>query len=296
MEYRPPRGIGTLVGGALAGWCLVVTLALSLRGALANVSTGVVGLYVLAACFFAAGLVFAYWTYCCHTLRYFIDRNGLTIFWGDLRQTVPMSSIERLVPGRELASPAVRGLSWPGHHVGRADVKGLGDTLVYSTNSSPHQLLYVVTPAQSYALSIDDEVAFARDLQAAQRLGSLIAVPQAVARTSLAAHPFWRDRWAQLLGLAAIVAFFVLLGYVYNEYAGLPERLALSFPYAGGVTRVAHRDEVLALPSTAVGLLLVNLALGFVAHAWERSLGYVLLVTAVAAQGMMLAGAIIALN
>lgn len=296
MEYRPPRGIGTLVGGLLAGWCLILTLALSLRGGLAQVSLGVVGLYVLAACFFLAALLFAYWTYCCHTMRYVVDRNGLTIVWGDIRQTVPMSRIERLVPGRELASPAVQGISWPGHHVGKADVKGVGPTLVYSTHRSPHELLYVVTPDQSYALSVIDEVAFARDLQAAQRLGALIAVPQGSARTSLAAHPFWRDRWAQLLALAAVAAFFVLLGYVYHEYAGLPERLALSFPYAAGVTRVAHRHEVLAIPSTAIGLLLLNLGLGFLAHAWERSLGYLLLVAAAASQGMLLAGAIIALN
>ncbi len=296
MEYRPPRSLGTLVGGLIAGGCLLATLALSLRGAYLRPSTGAVVLYAVAACFFAAALVFAYWTYCCQTLRYVVDRNGLTIFWGDVRQTVPMNRIERLVPGRELASPQVRGLSWPGHHAGRADVKGVGDTLVYSTHRSPHELLYIVTPDQSYALSILDDVAFARDLQAAQRLGSLIAVPQAATRTSLAAHPFWQDRWAQALSLASVLGFFILLGYVYHQYAGLPERLAISFPYTGGVTRVAQRGEILAIPSTAIGLLLVDLALGFLAHYWERSLGYVLLLAGLAAQGMLLAGAIIALK
>jgi hypothetical protein len=35
---------------------------------------------------------------------------------------------------------------------------------------------------------------------------------------------------------------------------------------------------------------------GFIAHAWERMVGYVLLLAAIAAQGVLLAGAIITLN
>jgi len=297
MEFRPPRTVGTLVGGGIAAWCFALATALVVRGLLHDVTLGIVSLYVVASIFFMLGLLFAYWTYSLGTLRYTIDRNALTITWGDIRQMVPLSQVERLVPGRELPSPHIAGVNWLGHHVGHAEVEGgIGDTLFYSTHRSPRELLYVVTPAQSYALSLEDDVAFAEAMQQQQRLGSLVAVAQAPDRLYLAAQPFWEDRTAQVLAAAAFATFFVMFGYVYRQYAGLPESIALSFPQLDGVTRVGSKSELLKLPMTGVGLLLLNLGLGFIAHSWERMVGYVLLLAAIGAEGILLAAAIIALR
>jgi len=297
MEFRPARAVGTLFGGALASWCFIVSTALVVRGLTQDVSLGVIALYAVASVFFFIGLLFAYWTYSLGTLRYALDRNALTITWGDIRQTVPLAKIERLVPGRELPNPHIAGVSWLGHHIGRAEVEGgVGDTLFYSTHRSAEDLLYVVTPSQSYAISLEDEVAFAGAVQAQQRLGSLVAVPQAPDRLYLAAQPFWEDRAAQLLALAAFGTFFAMFGYVYHQYPGLDANIPLSFPQLSGVTRVASKHELLKIPMTGVGLLLVNLGLGFLAHSWERMVGYVLLLAAIGAEGILLAAAIIALH
>ena len=59
---------------------------------------------------------------------------------------------------------------------------------------------------------------------------------------------------------------------------------------------MASKDELLKIPMTGVGLLLLNIGLGFIAHSWERMVGYVLLVAAIAGEGILLAAAIIALN
>ena len=297
MDFRPSRTVGSLFGGGLAAWCFVVALVLVVRGLTQDISLGVISLYIAASVFFFIGLLFAYWTYSLGTLRYTLDRNALTITWGDIRQMVPMSQIERLVPGRELQNPHVAGVSWLGHHIGRAQVEGgIGDTLFYSTHRSPADLLYVVTANQSYAVSIDDEVAFAEAVQAQQRLGSLVAVPQTPDRLYLAAQPFWEDRIAQALAVAAFATFFAMFAYVYQQYPGLPQSIALSFPQLSGVTRVASKDELLKLPMTGVGLLLINVVLGFVAHSWERMVGYVLLLAAIGAEGILLAAAIVALH
>lgn len=297
MEFKPPRAIGTLVGGGIAAWCFALAIALVGRGISQDVALGVISLYIVASIFFLLGLLFAYWTYSLGTLRYVLDRNALTIVWGDIRQLVPMSQIERLVPGRELPNPQVSGVSWMGHHVGRAQVEGgIGDTLFYSTHRSPADLLYVVTAGQSYAVSVEDEVAFAEAVQAQQRLGSLVAVPQTPDRLYLAAQPFWEDRIAQSLALAAAAVFFAMFAYVYQQYPGLAQSIELSFPQLDGVTRVGSKSELLKLPMTGIGLLAVNLALGFVAHSWERMVGYVLLLAAIGVEGILLAAAIIALN
>lgn len=297
MEFKPPRAIGSLVGGGLAAWCFALTIALTVRGVTQDVSLGVIALYGVASIFFMLGLLFAYWTYSLGTLKYVLDRNALTIVWGDIRQLVPMSQIERLVPGRELENPQVAGVSWMGHHVGQANVEGgIGDTLFYSTHRSPEDLLYVVTADQSYAVSVEDEVAFAEAVQAQQRLGSLVAVPQTPDRLYLAAQPFWEDRIAQTLALAAAAMFFAMFSYVYHQYPGLSQSIELSFPQLDGVTRVGSKSELLKLPMTGIGLLLINLALGFIAHSWERMVGYVLLLAAIGAEAILLAAAIIALN
>lgn len=297
MEFRPPRAVGSIVGGALALWCLALAVALTARGLSQDIDLKVIPFYLVASMFFLLGLLFCYWTYSLGTLRYVLDRNALTIVWGDIRQTVPIAQIERLVPGRELPNPHIAGVSWLGHHVGHAVMQGgIGDTVFYSTHRAPADLLYVVTPAQSYALSVEDEVAFAEALQGQQRMGSLIAVGQAPDRLYLAAQPFWADRTAQALAVAAFATFFAMFAYVYHQYPGLPQSIALSFPQLDGVTRVGSKDELLKLPQTGVGLLLLNLGLGFVAHSWERMVGYVLLVAAIGAQGILLAAAIIALR
>jgi hypothetical protein len=297
MEFKPPRAVGTLVGSGLAAWSFAATLALVARGFTYDVTWGVIALYAVATVFFFIGVLFVYWTYSLGTLRYTLDRNALTITWGDIRQLVPVSQIERLVPGRELPNPHIAGVSWLGHHVGRSEIGGgIGDTLFYSTHRSPEDLLYVVTPAQSYAISVQDEVAFAEAVQAQQRAGSLVAVAQAPDRLYLAAQPFWEDRTAQALALAAFAAFFAMFGYIYQQYPDLPQSMALSFPQLNGVTRVGDKSELLKLPLTGIGILLLNLGLGFAAHAWERMVGYVLLLAAIAAQGMLLAAAIVALN
>ena len=139
-------------------------------------------------------------------------------------------------------------------------------------------------------------MAFAEAVQAQQRLGSLVAVPQAPDRLYLAAQPFWEDRAAQVLALAAFATFFAMFALRLPAVPRPADSIALTFPQLNGVTRVASKDELLKLPMTGVGLLLMNLGLGFVAHSWERMVGYVLLIAAIGAEGILLAAAIIALR
>jgi hypothetical protein len=293
---HPSRTVGMLVGGAVSLWCFVFTGLLLWRGAGEPVGLPALGLYLASAFFFTLGCLFGYWTYGCYSLRYYLDRNGLIIHWGDVRQLIPMDRIERIVSGRELPSPKVSGVSWLGHHVGHAPIGDLGDVIFYSAHRTHEQLVYLVTSAQTYAISVDDEARFAEDLQGHQKLGQLVSLPQVTERTSIAAHPFWHDPLAQLLALGSVLACTVMLGYVFQQYPGLPESIPLAFPSLGGVTRVEEKSELLAIPVTGVGLLAVNLVLGFILHAWERAVAYLLFLAGAGAQLMLLAAAVITLN
>ena len=295
-ELHPPRAIGTLVGVFLTLWCFAFTAALLWRGLTLDISLQAFGPYVAATFFTGLGALFAYWTYGCLTMRYHLDRNGLIIHWGDIRQVIPMDRIQRLVPGRELPPPQISGVSWPGHHAGRAMVGDLGETIFYSTHRSHEELLYVVTEETSYAISVEDEVRFAEELQGHQKLGSLVSLPQVTERVALAGQPFWQDSLARALALTSMLACAVTLGYVFQQYPGLPDSIPLSFPSLGGVTRVDDKRELLTIPITGMGLLAVNLVLGFFLHAWDRTVGYLLFLAAIGGQAILLSAAIITLN
>ena len=295
MIYRPPRASGILFGLVLTSWALLfvgllVFRALTLPASLAAfLCWSVAGLLALLA------LVFAHWTYAVASLCYIVDRNALAIQWGGMRQLVPLTAIERLIPGRNVDEPAVRGINAPGIHVGRAVVERAGETLFYSTHRHPDQLLYVVTPGRSYGLTIGDPAGFAQTIQDRQGQGTW-APRQAPWRSSFASLGFWFDPWTWTLILPAVAAALTLAAYVFWRFPGLPESMEISFPPLGDIIRVASRREVLQIPTTALAILGINVAVGLALYRLERMAAYLLWGSAIPIQALFGAAAVIALR
>jgi hypothetical protein len=295
-DLQPPRAMGALVGAAISGWCFLMVAVLVWRASMLDIGTGPFAAYLAATLFLGLGGLFAYWTYCCLTLRYHMDRNGLTIRWGDVRQLIPIDRIEAIIPGRDLPDPKISGVSWVGHHVGHAHVGALGDVMFYATHRSHEELLYVVTEGGTYGITVKDEARFVEDLEGHQKMGQVVSLPQVTERHSIAAMPFWRDTLAMTLALGAVAACAVTLGYVFQNYGDLANSIPFAYPSFGGVTRIDDKRELLMIPITGLGFLAVNLAMGIVAHAWERAIGYLLFTTAIGLQIVLLAAAIITLH
>lgn len=273
VEFRPPRALGVIVGGGLAAWAVVAAI-LSLGVARSGDPEFKTFLaWVFAGVCLLLTLLFAQWAYNLFTLSYLVDRDTLTIRWGFRRLVVPVASIQRMVPGRTMDSASVKGLNWWGCHVGTADVKRVGFTLFYSTHSTPDELLYVVTTAEAYALTVLDQAAFAEEIQARAALAPVEEQMHRAEVRGLAALPFWRDQPAiATLGFAAVL-FAVMGSYVFLNYSGLPEVVELSFPELGGLVRVGDRGEILRIAYLGAGLLGVNAVAGFIIHARERAAG-----------------------
>ncbi len=295
-DLQPPRAMGALVGSGITAWCSMMVLVLLWRGWALDIGLGAFFAYLAATLFFGLGLLFVYWTYCCLTLRYHMDRNGLTIRWGDIRQLIPIDRIEAIIPGRDQPAPKIAGVSWLGHHVGHAKVGALGDVMFYATHQSHEELLYVVTEGGTYGITVKDEARFSEDLHGHQRMGQTVSLPQVTERHWVAAMPFWHDVTAQLLALGAAAACAVTLGYVFANYGGLADSIPFAYPSFGGITRIDDKSELLMIPITGLGLLAVNLVLGMFAHSWERAIGYLLFATAIGLQIILLAAAIITLQ
>ena len=230
MYYQPPRALGLLVGTILSLWAAAVALALIDNGLKSEIGIPGMVSYAVAMAAAALALLFAYWTYGLATLSYALDRNGLIIAWGPTRQVIPLGSIERLVPGTSVGVPRVAGITWWGHHIGRATIDRIGDVLFYSTHQSADQVLYVMTSERNYAISVEDPAGFAQEIQVRQDLGATADVTHHVERSSAAAQGFWSDRTGIGLALLALTAGAAVWAQIGVRYADLPSTLELHLP------------------------------------------------------------------
>ena len=298
MTYQPPRALGMLVGGALTLWALAIAVLL-VNHAVAS-DFGLTAVLTITGAIAAAALssLFGYWTYALGTLSYALDRNGLVIHWGATRQVIPLSAIERLVPGTSVGVPSVRGVSWLGYHVGNANIDRIGDVLFYSTHQAPEQVLYVMTSERNYAITVADPAGFARQVQIRQDLGPTARVTHHAQRLGSAAQAFWYDPTGRMLVGVALLAAFLMWALVGIRYPGLPAAFELQFPAHedNPLVNVQTKDAILELPRIASGLLVVNLVIGFVLHAWERVAGYVMFIAAAVVQVAFTAAIAIAIR
>ena len=127
----------------------------------------------------------------------------------------------------------------------------------YSTHRTPDDLLYVVTANGSYAISVEDEVAFAEAVQAQQRLGSLVSVaagagPAVPGGAAVLGGP--RGAGAGAWRHSACSSRCSP-----TSTASIPTcrtSIALPFPQLSGVTRIGSKSELLKLPAAGIILLL----------------------------------------
>jgi hypothetical protein len=294
--FRPPRALGVIIGSAFGAWGLVAGL-LAARIAFASaVEFKTFLAWCAAAVLFLAAGGFFYWTISLASLRYVIANGALTIVWGGRRIIIPVNSIQRIVPGRTIEEPRVRGLNWWGCHIGSAEVKRVGFTLFYSTHGTPDELLYLVTTEESYALTVHDQASFAEQVQGRVSVALAAPIIQRSEATGIASLPVWRDRSAITALVISAAMTAALWAYLFSMYPGLPSVLQLSFPDPGAVVRVGSRSALLAPAYLGAAILAVNTVVGIAVHARERAAGLWLLASGGLVQGVLLAAAIIAVR
>jgi hypothetical protein len=260
----------------LSAIAALLAIALIAKAATWPVSVTQFVAIVSAIVLIVLSVVFAFWAYACYTLRYTVDRNGLTIVWGTIRHYIPMERIQGLTAGRGEDRPEVRGLSWPGLRVGRGLVVGKEEVLFYSTHRSPEEIVYVRTPSAVYAVSPQDPARFMAEVERFRR-SAKPAGSETVQRDIVGSHPIWADRVAQILALAAVLINLGLWGYVFAVYRDLSPEITIEFPPVGEITEVHSRNELLTIPAVALAVLVVNLIAGLAFQWRERAATYLLL-------------------
>jgi hypothetical protein len=260
--------IWRVVAGPISGWTFVCAL-LSLSSLV------------------AIGLL-AYRLYDLSQLGYEFNRNQLMIRTAGTRQIIPTDSIERVIDGREGTPKArVRGLTWPGCHIGEGQVEGVGMTLFYAV-APPGEQAIVVTPSLAYGISVDDMESFLEVLATCQEIGPSVEVQQRSSEARYVRWDIWHDRLAQGVLLGGLVVNVVLFGLLLFRYPLLPDAIPMHWDAAGSVDRIALRQEVFALPVFGLITLLANDGLGAVLYRRERVASYMLWSGAVLVQLLFL--------
>jgi hypothetical protein len=210
-------------------------------------------------------------------MRYMVDGEGVSVRWGPVTHRVAMASITGVTRGRADVRPVIRGVGWPGYHVGRGETEGVGETLFFSTHRDAEDLVYVQTTGPAYAVSPKDPDRFVGALERARKGVGMAAVAPLVDRGLVAAHPIWQDRIAQALVLAAVLLNAALWGFLLAILPDLSNEITIEFPPVGDIATLQSRDEILQIPATASAFLVVNFVAALLVHPRERAATYLLL-------------------
>lgn len=292
MTWRAKIGIGIPLGGvligltvALDGWLLHHLINADIRPQRLDFLSFLMGLAVLLS--LPLLMLLLYQTASCLTLRYHLDRNGISIRWLGTEQIIPIRDVQRIVPGQELGGQVVhrRGLRWPGHERGEGQVPGIGRTRFLATRPLRDQLL-LVAPGLAFAISPRDPAGFLAAFSARQELGPNRLLEREVRRARWLNWQIWTDRTAWLLLGAAVVVNLGLFGYLCVRFPGLDLQLPLHFNAQGQADRIGTKMELFALPIIGLIILGTDLVLGLALYRRERAGSYLLWGAAAAAQAL----------
>lgn len=221
------------------------------------------------------------------TLRYHLDRNGVSVRWFGSRQIIPIRDIQRIIDGSELGGVVVRrrGLRWPGHERGVGMVPGIGRTRFLASQPLAAQLL-LVTPGSAFGISPQDPEGFLKAFEARRELGPNRLLEQEVRHARWLTWPLWKDSTAWILLGAAAIINLGLFGYLAAVFPGLDFQLPLHFNSLGQADRIGTKVELFALPIIGLLILGTNLALGMLLYRRERAGTYLLWGAAAAVQAL----------
>jgi hypothetical protein len=232
-------------------------------------------------------VILVYHTLSCLTLRYYLDRNGISVRWFGARQDIPVRDVQRIVTGELLGGTIVRrrGVRWPGHERGEGLVPGIGRTRFLASQPLQSQLL-VVAPGLAFGISPRDPEGFLQAFEARRELGPNRLMAMNARRAGWLTWPLWTDQTAWvLLGLAFLINLG-LFAFLSLRFPGLDAQLPLHFNDQGMVDRIGARVELFALPIIGLIILVTNLVLGLVLYTRERAGSYLLWGAAASVQAL----------
>lgn len=200
-------------------------------------------------------LLFRTWTL--FTLSYGVDRDGITVEWGAMRQVIPMQSVKRIVRGGLPSLSRPKWYEWPGPYVRHTHAFGLPNIQMLCTRPLEECLL-LDTGETVFALSPRDADAFLEALQSHYRLGPLVRLSLERVRSSFWRRLFGEDRVGPILLGSGLGGVLLLFGLLMVQFPNLPDALAFHYNSEGLPDVVREKHALFLLPVIALMTWLIN--------------------------------------
>lgn len=224
-------------------------------------------------------------------MRYHFQPRGLVITWLGRQEVVPYERVDGIFAGPRLGQAMrVRGLNWPGFHVGIGRSRQMGLVRYFVTTGDLNEIALIVTADVTVAVSPADAQGFRREL--IRRVEESEAAPPLATKPEAAEAPArpspLRDVTLPVLLLAAILVLIGSVLYVWSRWSGIPEVIALQFSRDGVPLTYGQREDIWRLPGIGAAILIANLGIGLAVYARERAAARMLWAVSVVVQVLVL--------
>lgn len=225
------------------------------------------------------------------SMRYQLHEEGLVIRWLFQRWYVPYACVDGVFSGQRLGRASqLRGLNWPGYHVGRSRSKSTGVVHYVATTQHPPDLTLITTAYGGFAISPEQPEAFRSALISHLELSE--PAPGAAPSVAISGGMWLRALGDPLGGWATLGAALVLV--VTAAYLLLGGGDAVGAAPASPGTGAAGASGQQLAPLAAIGAVLLagNYLAGAILHRYARAAAVVFWVGGLLAQLALLVGAI----
>jgi len=224
-------------------------------------------------------------------LRYRFRPHGLAITWLGSAELIPYDRVDGIFAGQRLGQTMrVRGLNWPGFHVGVGRTRVMGFVRYFVTTGDLSEIALIVTPDVTIAVSPADAAGFRRELiRRVEESGpDLVGASPAQPSSERVASSPLRDVSLIALTAGAVVLLACSMLYIWLHWATIPDPLPLQFSRDGVPLVYGQRTDVFRLPGIGAAILIANLGVGLAVYAREPAAARLLWATSLVVQVLIL--------
>jgi hypothetical protein len=215
---------------------------------------------------------FLYRTWSAFTLEYWVDRNAITVRWANIRQIIPLPTIERIIHGREY--PQARGGwgEWPAPYLRSDGAASQGRVQVLAT-MPPEDCIWLDTHSATFALSPSDPEGFQAAIQERYAMGPAQIMSPARQHVAVLGRMAPSDRFGAWLLFAGMLGVLVLFGVLMLSFTNLPDVLTVRYNSAGLPEEIREKAALFRLPTIGLIVWIINGALGLWLNAQKQPIG-----------------------